>query len=204
MYSKYDEMRVIKHVIQNYADKQKREYESIIEMLKQESNNFPLDINSDSENFQLNSIQQTVSLLSDYKTCYQRAISVVSELNKATMCYEQGYTQENIQNGLPDLMAKEGNKIFHDIRTQNPEYKRIMDEIAYSLFVAHDPMLEGLGMNFDDKAERLDKDFESGKITKEQLIYYTNMCWTLTQNEDYVEYMNQFQQKENVTTHIGK
>ena len=196
MYSKYDEMRVIKQVMQNYADNQKRQYESTIAMLKEQSNNFPLDINSDRTNTELSSLQSKVSLLSDYRTDYQSALSVVSELNKATMCYEQGYTQENIQSGLADERVKEGNRIFHDIRTQNPEYKRIMDEIAYGLFVAHDPMIEDLGMNFDKKAESLDKDFEEGKITKEQLIYYTNMCWTLTQNKDYVEYMSQIQQEQ--------
>ena len=196
MYSRYDEMRVIKQVMQNYADNQKRQYESTIAMLKEQSNNFPLDINSDRTNTELSSLQSKVSLLSDYRTDYQSAISVVGELNKATMRYEQGYTQGSIQSGLADERAKEGNKIFRDIRTQNPEYKRIMDEIAYGLFVAHDPMIEGLGMDFDAKAESLDKDFESGKITKEQLIYYTNMCWVLTQNKDYVKYMGQFQQEQ--------
>jgi hypothetical protein len=196
MYSKYDEMRVIKQVMQNYADNQKRQYESTITMLKEQSNNFPLDINSDRTNTEISSLQSKVSSLSDYRADYQSALSVVSELNKATMCYEQGYTQENIQSGLADERAKEGNKIFHDVRTQNPEYKRIMDEIAYSLFVAHDPMIEGLDMNFDAKEESLGKDFEAGKITKEQLIYYTNMCWALTQNKDYVDYMSQFQQQE--------
>ena len=163
MYSRYDEMRVIKQVMQNYADNQKRQDESTIAMLKEQSNNFPLDINSDRTNTELSSLQSKVSLLSDYRTDYQSAISVVGELNKATMRYEQGYTQGSIQSGLADERAKEGNKIFRDIRTQNPEYKRIMDEIAYGLFVAHDPMIEGLGMDFDAKAESLDKDFESGK-----------------------------------------
>ena len=196
MYSKYDEMRVIKQVMQNYADNQKRQYETTIAMIKEQSNNFSLDINSDRTNRELSSLQSIVSLLSNYRTDYQSAKSVVGELNKATMCYEQGYTQENIQSGLADERAKEGNKIFRDIRTQNPEYKRIMDEIAYGLFVAHDPMIEGLGMDFDAKEESLDKDFESGKITKEQLIYYTNMCWALTQNKDYIEYMVQLQQEQ--------
>lgn len=196
MYSKYDEMVVIKQVMQNYANNQKRQYESTVAMIKEQTNNIPLDINSDRIDTELSSLQMQVSLLSNYRTDYQSALSVVSELNKATMCYEQGYTQEIIQSGSADERAKEGNKIFHDIRAKNPDYKRIMDEIAYNLFVIHDPMIEGLGMNFDAKAESLDKDFEEGKITKEQLIYYTNMCWTLTQNKDYVEYMSQIQQEQ--------
>lgn len=201
MYSKYDEIRVIKQVMQNYADNQKRQYESTITMLKEQSNNFPLDINNDRTNTEISSLQSKISLLSDYRNDYQSALAVASELNKATMCYEQGYTQENIQSGLADERAKEGNRIFHDIKTQNQEYKRIMDEIAYGLFVAHDPMIEGLGMDFDAKAENLDKDFETGKITKEQLIYYTNMCWYLSQNPEYIEYMSQFQNQETQGMH---
>lgn len=197
MYSKYEEMRVMRQVMQNYADNQKRQYESTIAMLKEQSNNFPLDINSDRTNTELSSLQSKVSLLSDYRTDYQSALSVVSELNKAIRCYEQAYTPEQLQpGGITEQREKVGNRIFHDIRTQNPEYKRIMDEIAYGLFVAHDPMIEDLGMDFDTKAESLDKDFEAGKITKEQLIYYTNMCWALTQNKDYIEYMSQFQQEQ--------
>lgn len=197
MYSKYDEMRIIKQVMQNYADNQKRNYESTIAMLKEQSSNFPLDINSDRTSTEISSLQSKVSLISGYRTDYQCALSVVNELNKATMCYEQGYSPEQLQQGgIAEQRAKEGNKIFYEIRTQNPEYKRIMDEISYSLFVSHDPHLDGLGMNFDAKEESLEKDFETGKITKEQLIYYTNMCWSLSQNPNYIEYMSQFQQKQ--------
>ena len=202
MYSKYEEMRVMKQVMQNYADNQKKQYESTIAMLKEEANSFPLDINSDRTNTEISSLQSTVRLLSGYSTDYQSAQSVVSELNKALMCYERAYTLEQLQpGGIAEKEGNHGNRIFHDIRTQNPEYKRIIGEIAYSLFVAHDPMIEDLGMDFDAKVESLDKDFEAGKITKEQLIYYTNMCWALVQDKDYVEYMSQFQQEETQDMH---
>ena len=124
MYSKYDEMRVIKQVMQNYADNQKRKYESTIDMLKEQSNNFPLDINSDRTNTELSSLQSKVNMLSGYRTDYQNALSVVRELNKATMCYEQAYTDENFQSGLVDKRTAEGNKIFYEIRTKNSDYKR--------------------------------------------------------------------------------
>lgn len=197
MYSKYEEMRVMKGVIKNYADNQKSEYESVVAMLKKVSNNFPLDINSDRASSEISSLQSKASLLSDYRVAYVTGMSVFSELNKATMCYEQAYTPEQLQSGgITEQRAKEGNRIFHDVRTQNTGYKEIVDEIAYSLFVDHDPHLDGLGMDFDAKAKSLDKDFEAGKITKEQLIYYTNMCWSLSQNPNYIEYMSQFQQEQ--------
>lgn len=179
----------------------KKQYESTITMLKEQSNNFPLDINSDRTNTEISSLQSKVRLLSSYKNNYQSALTVINELNKAKMCYQQGYTEKNIQSGLADERVKEGNRIFHDIKTQNKEYKRIMDEIAYGLFVACDPKIEDLGMDFDTKTENLDKEFETGKITKEQLIYYTNMCWYLSQNPEYIEYISQFQNKETQGMH---
>lgn len=197
MYSKYEEMRVIKQVIQNYANNQKRNYESTITMIKEQFNNFPLDINSDRTNTEISSLQNKVDLLSSYKTDYQSALLVVSELNKATMCYEQAYSPEQLQpGGIAEQRGKEGNRIFDRIRNNNPEYNRIMNEIAYSLFIAHDANIDGLEMDFDAKKENLNKDFENGKITKEQLIYYTNMCFTLSQNQNYIEYVSQFKHNQ--------
>ena len=112
------------------------------------------------------------------------------------MCFEQGYTQENIQSGLADEQAQTGTRLFYEIRTQNEEYKRILSDIAYGLFYAQDPNLNGLNMDLDTKLESLDKDFAEGKITKEQLIYYINVCSALVQNPDYIEYMSQQQSVE--------
>ncbi|MBQ4262841.1 MAG: hypothetical protein IJB83_01165 [Bacilli bacterium] len=203
MYSKYEEMSVMKQVIENYAYNQKLKYESIIANLKEKSNNFSLNINSNRVNLEISSLQTKVSLLSDYLKDYQSALSVVREFNKAMMYYEQAYSLKQLLPGeIADQKVKESNRIFHDIRTQNPEYKRIIDEIAYDLFISHDPHLDGLKMDFDAKAESLEKDFSAGKITKKQLIYYTNMCSSLSRNPDYIEYMSQFQQQENQGMHI--
>lgn len=180
----------------------KRRYEYTVAMSKEQSNNFPIDINSDRTNTEISSLQTKAGLLSDYRTDYQSALSVVSELNKATICYEQGYSPEQLQpGGIADQRAIEGNKIFYDIRTQNTEYKRIINEIAYSLFVGHNPYIEGLELDFVAKSESLDRDFQAEKITKEQLIYYTNMCWSLSQNPTYIGYMSQFQQQETQGMH---
>ena len=189
MYSKYEEMQVMRQVIQNYADNQKMNYESEVALLKEKADK--LDINSE-----LGSLQRDVGSLSVIQTNYQSALSIVSELNKAIRCYEQAYTPEQLQpGGIAEERAKEGNRIFHDIRTQNPEYKRIMDEVSNELFKSHDYHIEDLGLDFDAKVESLEKDFEAGKLNKEQLIYYTNVCWTLSQNPQYIEYMNQLQQE---------
>ncbi len=192
MYSKYDEMCVMKQVIKNYADNQKSYYESSLATLKEKLSSFPLDINSDRVSSEIGSLQRDVGILPVIRNDYQSALLIVSELSKATMCYEQAYTLEQLQQGeIAEQRAKEGNKIFYEIRTQNPEYKRIVDEISYSLFTSHDPHLDGLGMDYEAKAESLEKDFETGKITKEQLIYYTIVCWSLSQNPNYVECMEQ-------------
>lgn len=200
MYSKYEEMLVMKQVMQNYVDDQKKLYETTIANLKENLNNFSSDINNERAANEISSLQFTASLLSDYRADYESGLSVVSELNKATMCYEQAYTPEQIQpGGIAEQRVGEGNKLFHEIKTQNPNYKRIMNEISYGLFVSHDPYLDGLENGLDSKLDNLDKDFEEGKLSKEQLIFYVNMCATLSQNPDYIEYVSQFQnQQQNI------
>ena len=183
MYTKYEEMKVMKQVMSNYADNQKRQYESTIILLKEQVNGFPLDINSDSSSREISSLESKAEMLSDYKRDYGIALSIVSELNKATMCYEQAYTPEQIQpGGIAEQRAKEGNRIFHELRTQNPEYIRIMDEISNGLYVDGDKHLDGLEQGLDSKIESLEKEFEEGKISKEQLIFYTNMCVSISKS----------------------
>ena len=191
MYTKYEEMRVIKETFQNFADGQKILYTQEIAKVKEDTSRISSDINSERA---LSAVENGVGLLRDYMNNYHGAMSVVAELNKATMCYEQAYTPEQLQpGGIAEAKAREGNRIFYDIRTQNPEYKRIMEGIAYDLYKDGDPMMSGVGKDFvfDGKADELKKDFEAGKITKDQLIYYTNMCWALTQNKDYIEHISQ-------------
>ena len=72
MYSKYEEMCVIKQVIKNYADNKKRQYESTISMLKDQTNSFPLDINSERANLEISSLQSQVS--------YYRIIVLIMQL----------------------------------------------------------------------------------------------------------------------------
>lgn len=194
MYSKYEEMRVMSQVMQSYANVQKRDYESYVAGFKEKVNGFSLDIDNKTDNPE--SFKSCLDTIELYRSDYQSALNVISELNKAVMCYEQGYTQENIQSGLADERAKEGNRIFYEIRTQNAEYKKILNEISYGLFVSHDPRLDGLGMDLDAKLEELDKDFAEGKLTKEQLIYYINVCSTLVKNPDYIQYMSEQQSYE--------
>lgn len=195
MYSKYEEMRVMKGVIKSYADNQKKEYESVVSRLKDAFNSFPLDISSDRASLEIGSLQLGVSLLSDCRTAYVTGVSVLNELNKAARCYEQNYTLEQLQpGGIAEQRAEEGNRIFYEIRTKNVGYKKIIDEISYSLFVANDPHLSGLEDGLDAKLDSLGKQFERGELSKEELIYYTNMCASLSKNPDYIEYMSQFQQ----------
>ena len=203
MYSKFEEMRVIRQVFQNYTAELKRDYEGYVAMLKDKSNEFPLDIDNDQAYKKIKTLQSTADSLSSHLMEYQNALKIIGELDKAIKCYTQAYSPEQLlSGGVAEQRAKEGNKIFYDIRTQNPVYKSIMSEIAYSLFVNHDSMIEDLGMDYDAKVESLEKNYAAGKISKEQLIYYTNMGWHLSQNPNYIEYMNKLQfEQEKQTIH---
>ena len=212
MASKYEEMRVIRRIIQDYADNQKLNYKLELEDLKNEcvscasaitsdQNQIHFDINNDNTNRSINNLQSRIYFLEDYRTNYQNAMSVLSELQRAIYCYEQAFTLQNIKDGIADAEQKKGNKMFLKIRTQNQAYKTIMSEIAYELFRQNDPHIAGLGMDDDAKVESLEHDYESGKITKDQLIYYTHMCWALVQNKDYLEYMSKFFPEETQGIH---
>ena len=212
MASKYEEMCVIRKAIQDYADNQKLNYKLELENLKKEctscasaitsdQNQISFDINNDNTKRSISHVQSSIYCLEDYRTKYQNALNVLSELKKAIYCYEQAFTPQNIKDGVADAEGKKGNKIYFEIRTQNQAYKTIMSEIAYELFRQNDPHIAGLGINDDAKVESLEQDYESGKITKDQLIYYTHMCWALVQNKDYLEYMSKFYPEETQEVH---
>lgn len=130
-------------------------------------------------------MQYDIGVLSTCQEEYQRALAIVEQLNIRIRYHEYAYKPEQLQPGeIGDRNGKEADRMFQNIRIQNPEYKRIMDKIAYQLFVEHDDHLDDLYLSFDSKVERLNK---------EQLIYYINMCWHLSQNPQYVEYMSQIQ-----------
>lgn len=191
MYSKYEEMCVVRQILNGYVNMQKQNYDMQKESFKQLANG-SLDI---SDKNQQSSLNMSLSIMNGYSSDYEKGVKVLAELKKSTLCYEMAYTQENIQSGLADERAKEGNRIYFELKTKNQNYKSIMDEISMDLW-KKDENLQDLGLDFDTKAERLEEAYANGKISKEQLIYYEIMCSSLMNNPDYVDYMQQFQQPD--------
>lgn len=191
MYSKYEEMCVMRNVLNSYVNAQKQGYDKHARELNQIVTQRMPNIADKSHQEDL---QRQINLMGYYSNDFAKGVSVLGELGKAIACYEQAYTQENVQSGLVDERAKQGNGIFFELRTKNEDYKSIMSGIAMELWRSADTNMEGLDLDLDTKLESLDKAFESGAISKEQLMYYTNMCTTLMITPEYVEYMQQFQQ----------
>lgn len=191
MYSKYEEMCVVRKILNGYVNMQKQNYDMQKENFKQLANG-SLDISDKNHQSSLN---MSLGIMDDYSSAYEKGVNVLAELKKSTLCYEMAYTQENIQSGLADERAKEGNRIYFELKTKNQNYKSIMDEISMDLWIK-DENLQDLGLDFDAKAERLEEAYANGKISKEQLIYYEIMCSSLMNNPNYVDYMQQFQQPD--------
>lgn len=198
MYSKYEEMKVIQSVIARYAESQKVGYEREMRDLQQEVSKKNPNVENGKE--QVKGFALSLSLMTGYQEGYSKAKEVLSELNKAVMCYEMGYPQELPKNVIKEQL-QEGNRIFFQLITKNTDYKNIMGDIAYDLF-KHDKNLEDLvALGVDVKTDELEEKFKTGAISKEQLILYTIACNLLPKNQDFIEYVNGFQETPKVSHH---
>lgn len=199
MYSKYEEMKTIQSVIANYVQNSKNGYEQAMRDLQQKASQKAPNIEEGKG--QVKDFASSLSLMAGYQEDYSRAKGVLLELNKAVMCYEMAYPQ-GLSEDIVEQRKQEGNRTFFQLRTKNTDYKNIMGSIAYSLFVQHDENLEDLvTLGADAKIEELEEKFKTGKISKEQLILYTNACDLLSQNPDFIEYASNFQETQRTSHH---
>jgi len=186
MYTKYEEMKVMQSILEGYITTQKARYEELVKKLKEESKDISFEIDNSDE--KIKDISATIESLSRCKDNYTKGIEALKELEKAIMCFEMGYTQENVQSGLADQRMKEGKKLFFELRTKNDAYKSIMENIAYDLYIKYNRhMADLITYGLDDELERLDFLYRQKAISKEELIYYTNMCIHFSQRKDYDE-----------------
>lgn len=194
MYSKYEEMKVIQQLLSNYSQNCKINYEKSVKKVRDYSSQLTSDIE---KNTIFGCIQAEVGLMDDYIADYNKSKNILSELSKATMCYEMGYPIE-VSDDFVEQRKKEGNKIFYEIRTQNADYKGIMADIAFNMFFRnHDENLDNLiKLGLDNKIEQLEQSFEKGILTKEQLIVYINACMALSTHPEFLEYAAQFDDKK--------
>ena len=189
MYTKYEEMKAMQSILKNYISNQKTAYETALNELKDETKNMSSNINN--YNDSIRTVNATTGVMSYYGEEYNKGVTALQELEKAIMCFEMGYTQDNIQTGLADQRMQEGKKLFFELRTKNDAYKSIMERIAFDLYRSRDRHVDDLdNIGLKTKLENLDKEFEEGRLSKEQLIYYTNMCTHLSQNKDFIDYIN--------------
>ena len=193
MYSKYEEMVVIRDLLNQYIGSQKQGYDGYVQELKSITQQKTLGIDDLKGQKDLLS---TIDLIQIYLANYNKGMGVAQELSKATSCYEQAYTQDNIQSGLAGEKGKKGNSLFFELKTKNTDYQEIMSELAMDLWSKYDIHISGLGLDLEGHLAKLEQSFTSGNITKEQFIYYINMSNALLNTPQYVDYMQQFYQED--------
>lgn len=194
MYTKYEEMKVIQNLLTNYAQNNKRGYESAARDLQQKSSQ--LAPNIENGKTQISSLSSSLQMMAGYQEDYSKAMSVLAELKKPVNLYEMAVSEYETEESLKQRQF-EANGLFYTLRTQNADYKSVMDDISYSMIVQHDKNLEDLAtIGLDAKVEQLEEAFSNGQISKEQLIVYTNACYSLSTNPDFLEWAQDFEQEK--------
>ena len=170
MYTKYEEVIVVQKIINNYINKQQSDYKLTIKTVKAISNNLLLDINTQSIYNDINLLQSQIDMITFYKRNYEEALLISDELEKIISFYK--------------IEKEKTSKMFDDLINQNPVYKRIISEILDELCIDGDIHIQGIENGLNEKVNDLKKDFESKKITKEQLIFYTHILTLIFKNID--------------------
>jgi spermidine/putrescine-binding protein len=108
MYSKYEEMQVVRNLLKDWARIDKESYEDIWKNIKENViPKTPFSIEDFESQQQLAEVMQN---LHNIQLGYSSTNNALQELAQATSCYEMGYTQESIQSGTADSIATEREK----------------------------------------------------------------------------------------------
>ena len=185
MVTKYDEICVLKKIICSYAESKKRNFNIVVDKIKESSSGISMDITNKESKDKIKMFQNDFNILSTFYKQYESATVIIDELNKILMLYEQEYTEnERKPGGKAEQNKAEANRLFSNLKNSNYEYKDIMNEISSNLYKNGDSNLVGIEKGIDSKITDLENDYKQGKITKEQLIFYTFMTITLLENND--------------------
>ena len=176
MYTNYEEMKEMRRQIQKIADGFEMKYGKIIERLERLFEELPKDINNEGKRivFGLEDVGWNIKYAYEM---YFKATAVVEEIDKAIRHYEQYFSQKEIEYGIAYKSKARGDAIWRRIKGLNPQYKEIMDIIAEN--EGHNKLFNGLHKSLVDTYVLLDSEFEAGRISKGQLILYSNVCVAL-------------------------
>lgn len=185
MYTNYEEMKEMRRQIQKIADGFEMRYGKIIERMKRLSEELPKDINNEGVRNIIFALDDEVWWIKDVYKTYLTATAVVKEIDEAIEFYEEDFSQEEIEYGIADEAKAVGDFVFQQIKSQNPQYKVIIDIIAQC--EKYNKLFDGLYKSLDDTLALLKSEFEAGRISKSQLILYSNVCVALFNNPEYIK-----------------
>ena len=168
MYSIYEEMGVIKEIIQTFSTERQEDYKKILNNISNRINQFSLNMEKDTpfnvkkaETF----LKDEIELLSMFRSSYEKSLRIVEDIDKIIKESED----KSITND--ELRQK-----FNDIRT-NYYYNDIMKAIT-SNAIGSDNYFMKVRANTDlnSALATINQDFSTGNLTKKQLIFYNNIA----------------------------
>ena len=185
MYTNYEEMKEMRGNTQEIADGFKMRYGLTIKRTKRLLEELPKDINNEGTQKIVFELEEAGWDIKYVYEIYFKATAVVKEIDKAIEFYEEDFSQDEIEYGIADESKAVGDWAFQQIKSQNPQYKEMINLIAQS--EKYNKLFDGLYKSLDDTLALLKSEFEAGRISKGQLILYSNVCVALFNNPEYIK-----------------
>ena len=180
MNDRYAEIEVTKHIIEKYVEMQKYEYEHWIKQARTEANHLSNSIDSQIAENRVKNLSICSEVLERSVSNYKSGMELLGLFEKIEELYQSSKDKdENI---------KIANRLYYDIYNRT-DFKRIMSERAYELYLCGDEHITDLGTNYAVKADKLFEEYTNGKITQEQMIFYDKMCLFLINNPYYRQHV---------------
>ncbi len=170
MYTVYEEYVVIRKILENYCHEQQQIYHSLAEGVGK----LKLEV-EDRES--LNTLRARVNQLEGVSNQYSYAKTALSRLEKAALTF--GWEEKEKAN------ESEGKSFLQNFKTENDCYGLVMSDLSTKIHSKKDSHFSGLEEGIESKITSLRQEYEAGDMTKEQFIYYVNMCPFLIKNLEY-------------------
>ena len=187
MYSIYEEMGVIKEIIQEYTIEQQKGYKRTLNDINNRINNFSLNMEEDrtdhfkrAEDF----LKFSIEHLRMYRSSYEKSMDIVKSIYKIIRdSEEKSITNDELHQRFSEIRANYSyNDIMKNIATH------VMGSDSYFMKVSHNSDL-------NSALDTINQDFSAGNLTKKQLIFYSNIAcinYTFFVLPKYPEYSQHF------------
>lgn len=197
MYTYYEQFQVVRSLLDHYAKEQFQQFTEYSARLKDYTSNSTFDINNPSI------IQILTQTANQMNICQQNYLKAQGVLNKFEQVSASSYGTSTSLDSQENIAAfqEKGDDMFLEALSSK-DCSDIMSDMAYSLYI-HQQFPIDIKASYDmeaisEREDQIKSLLDSGKITKEQAIYWSTMQVALCNSQDFINYANQFEKSKSM------